>query len=149
MIVAMSVMVALVTDVHMVVHFATGLIYHDIVVAPGLFVPGMVLAMIWDVYRLILILMAMRKTALLKFEIAIAGRPIIVPGGLQVEVLGLVSRFAMVTFQLVEVVIIQLIAAATFQLDELGTIQLIAVMETGKLLDWHTVHLIVVDSSDN
>ena len=141
MIASMLVIVLLATDAHMVVHFVTVLIYHDIAVTPGLFVPGMVLAMIWKVYRLILILMAMRKTALLEFEIAIAGRPIIVPEGSWVQVLGLVSRFAMVTFQLIEV--------ATIQLVELETIQLIAVMETGRLLDYHTVHLIVVDSSDN
>ena len=149
MIASMLVIVLLATDAHMVVHFVTVLIYHDIAVGPGLFVPGMVLAMIWKVYRLILILMAMRKTALFEFEIAIAGRPIIVPGGSRVQVLGLVSRFAMETFQLIEVVIIQLIAVVTIQLVELGTIQLIAVMETGRLLDYHIVHSIVVDSSDN
>ena len=141
MIVVMLVMVALAPAVHMVVHFVIVLIYHDIAVAPGLFVPGMVLAMIWKVYRLILILMAMRKTALLEFEIAIAGRPIIVPGGSRLQVLGSVSRFAMVTFQLIEVAIIQLVAVVT--------IQLIAVMEIGRLLDYHIVHSIVVDSSDN
>ena len=97
-IVAMLVMVALATDVHMVVHFVIVLIYHDMAVAPGLFSLGMEQAMIWKVYHLKLILMVMRKTVLLEFEIAIAGRPIIVPGGSRVQVLGLVSRFAMVTF---------------------------------------------------
>ena len=118
----------------MVVHFETVLIFHDIAVAPGLFSPDMEQAMIWKVYRLILILMAMRNTA-------IAVQPIIVPGGWQVQVLGLVYRFSMVTFQQVVV--------ATIQLIEAKAIQLIAMMETGTLLDCHTMHLIVVDSSNN